>query len=398
LNSKTFTFFGAGALVLLAALYFPVLFLRQNPLRNLLLVSPAEDSSYVFDLQKLGRIAEDEFLLTYEIRQQLAVRTAYGEYPVTLIGTNSLYPALSSYPMLRGSFFTGTAEKGKNREAVLNETAAFRLFGGDNIAGRILTIEGAPWLVTGIMDDGEEAPRVYVPAAVKGEGPRALLALLNGAGGVDPVYVKNALMPLGIHETSHLFFDLSGVLRLCEERFALALRFFICALFCIIARRQSVFLKALVLRFKARLKQEYIGELIRKGRWKKTGTVLRFSLSVLGLSGGALFCLTLLLQNLRICLGWRDMPSPALILGKGDFPALWAALWNCYYPDTLLFALCLTFTALMPLFGCPPPVLFRIRGAESRKRDSRDALADPKKMESPGNTGADRHAPPGRLH
>jgi hypothetical protein len=213
---------------------------------------------------------------------------------------------------------------------------------------------GVPWLVTGIMDDGEEdTPRVYVPAAVNGEGPRALLVLLNG--GVDPVQVKNVLMPLGVHETSHLFFDLSGVLRLYGERFGLALRFFICVLFFIIARRQTVLLKTLVSAFKGRLKKEYIGELIRKDRGKKAGRILRFTLTVLGLSGGAFFCLTLLLQSLTICLGWGDMPSPAVVLGKGDFPALGAPLLNYYYPDTLLFILGLTFTALMPFFSTPLP-------------------------------------------
>jgi hypothetical protein len=346
LNSKNLIFLGAGVLALLAALSLPVLLLRRSPLRNLLLVSPVEDSSYVFDPQKLKSLVEDEFLLTYEVRQRLTVRTAYAEYPVTLIGTNSLYPALTSYPMLGGSFFTAAAEKGKNKETVLNSAAAFRLFGSDTVAGRTLTIGGSPWLVTGVMEDGEEdTPRVYIPAVVGGEGPRSLLVLLDR--GLDAAHVKNILMPLGVNETSHLFFDLSARVRLYGERFTLALRVFICALFWIFARRRIALLKALVPAFKTRLKQAYIGELIRQIRREQAGKLLRFALTVPGLAGGAVFCFSLLPQMLAVCLGWGTLTA---LPGKGDFPAIGAPLWDWYYPDTFVFVLSLTLTGFMPLF------------------------------------------------
>ncbi|MDR0400333.1 MAG: ABC transporter permease, partial [Treponema sp.] len=190
---KVLAFLASAALALLAALGFPTLLLWRSPARNLLLVSPLEAGSPALDPQKLRRIVEEEFLLTYEVRRRIQARTAAAVCPATLIGTNSLYPALTLHPMLRGGFFTGRAEKGKNREAVLNRAAAFRIFGSDAVAGRTLTIEDAPWLVTGVMDDGEEdSPRVYIPAAAAGEGPRSLLVLLGG--GVDAAQVKNTLM------------------------------------------------------------------------------------------------------------------------------------------------------------------------------------------------------------
>jgi hypothetical protein len=249
--------------------------------------------------------------------------------------------------MLRGSFFTAAAEKGKNKETVLNSAAAFRLFGSDTIAGRTLTIGGASWLVTGVIEDGEEdTPQVYIPTAVGGEGPRSLLILLDG--GLDAAHVKNILMPLGVNETSHRFFDLSARVRLYGERFTLALQVFVCALFCIFARRQIAFLKALVPAFKTRLKQAYIGELIRRIRREQAGKLFRFALAVLGLAGGAAFCFSLLPQMLAVCLGWGT--SLTLVPGKGDFPAIGAPLCDWYYPDTLVFALCLTLSGFIPLF------------------------------------------------
>jgi hypothetical protein len=350
LSKKTIIFLAVSALALLGALAFPALRFRGHPARNLLLLSPVEGGSGVLDPQKLRRVAEEEFLLTYEVRQRLQVWTAYAECPVTLIGTNSLYPALMAYPMLRGGFFTGASEKGRNREAVLNRAAAFRLFGGEAIEGRTIAMEGVPWLVTGVMDDGEEeSPRMYVPAASAGEGPRSLLILLGG--GVDAAHVKNTLMPLGISETSHVFFDLSRAIRLYGERFALALRVFICALFLTLARNRAPALKARVSAFRARLKYAYAGELIVIVLREHTGKLFRFALTVLGLAGGAVFCLSLLPQIPALLLKWKDMPSLAAILGKGDFPALSAPLLDYYYPDTLGFALCLGISVLMPFLA-----------------------------------------------
>jgi hypothetical protein len=309
-----------------------------------------EDNTPAFDPRTIGQITRDEFLVTYEIRRRLTVRTAYAECPVTLIGTNSLYPALTGYPMLNGGFFTDSAEREKNKEAVLNSAAALLLFGPGNAAGRTLTIEGAPWLVTGVMEDGDaDNARVYIPARISGDGPRALLVLLNAAAGFDAAHVKNTFKPLGIHETSYHFYDLSRALRVYGERFALALRVFICALFCVFVRRQTVPLKALVLTIKNRLKQNYPGELIRKGLGGQNGKLIRFTLTILGLLGGGVFCFTLLRQGLTICLGWADMPSIA-ILGKGDFPAISAPLLDYYYLDALLFALCLMASVSVPLF------------------------------------------------
>jgi hypothetical protein len=346
LNNRSFVFLAASALVLLVALGLPALRLRRHPARNLLLVSPREEGSALLDPQRLRQIAGDEFLLTYEVRRRIQVGTAYTEYPVTLIGTNSLYPALTSYPLPGGGFFTGAAEKGKNREAVLNRAAAFRLFGGEAIAGGTLTIEGAPWLVTGVMDDGEgDSPRVYIPAAAAGEGPRSLLVLLGK--GLDAAQVKNILMPLGINETSHVFFDLSEAVLLYGERFSLALRVFICALFWVLARSQAAVLKARVSAFKARLKHAYPGELLRAVLGEQTGKPLRFVLRILGLTGGAAFCFSLLPRMLSLCLKWKDMPSLTGVLGKGDFPALSAPLLDAYYPNTLAFALCLGVSGLM---------------------------------------------------
>jgi hypothetical protein len=339
-----------AALVLLAVLGLPVLLFHRNPARNLLLVSPVEDGSVAFDLQRLSTIAGDEFLLTYEVRRRIQVKTAYAEYPVTVIGTNSLYPSLTAFPMLRGGFFTGAAEREKNREAVLNRAAAFRLFGSENIAGRTLTMEGIPWLVTGVMDDGDkDNPRVYVPAVIAGEGPRSLLVLLNGAGNVDAAHIKNTLMSLGANGASHVFFDLSAAVRLYGDRFTLALRIFICALFCIAARKQTAVLKALVLALIKRLKHAYTGELFRRDLRKHAGKLARFTFAALALSGGSAVCFILLLQCLTICLRWADMPSLTLILGKGDFPAIGAPLLDWYYPDTLVFALCLITSGLIPL-------------------------------------------------
>jgi hypothetical protein len=328
---------------LLAALGFLALYIRGNNFRNLLLVFPIEDQAAALDPQKTEEIAGDEFLLTYEIRRQVSVSTAYGEHRITAIGTNSVYPFLMSYPLLRGSFFTKAAAEGKRREAVLNEAAAYRIFGAANIAGGTLRIDGALWLVTGLIDDGDEDnPQVYIPAPIRGEGPQSLLVLLNGGKGIDAPYVKQALRSLGITEREWRFFDLSAAAGLYEERFILALWSFICLCFAIFAGGRISALKAAFSDLRRRLKEKYPGELIRENRQ----SIILMALTVFALAGGTAFCFSRILKMAAVCLDWQDLPPLRELILKGGFIAKTAPLWDYYYPDILLLA---AFFVLPPL-------------------------------------------------
>jgi hypothetical protein len=307
---------GIAALALLAALGIPVWYFRESPLRNLLLVSPIADNTPAFDLAVLDRLGRDGILLTYEIRRAVTVRTAYASLPVTLAAVNHAYPALTGFRVPDAGFFTHAAERAGNREAVLNRAAARLLYGSGSPAGTVLGITDVPYLVVGVLEDGEgDAPRVYIPARADAEGPAALLVLLDPAAGLDAGAVKDALRARGIAETSYHFYDFSRALRVYGERLGFALRVFACGLI-------AAALRALRRR--------------------------------LALIGGAAVCLGLLRQCLLIFLGWAELP-PAAVPAGGDFPALTGAFVGWYYAGMGVFVLCLIACVFMAFFESSGP-------------------------------------------
>ncbi|MDR2376709.1 MAG: ABC transporter permease, partial [Treponema sp.] len=313
---------------------------RRIP-RNLFLVSPLEDS--VFDLQKLNQLRGESFLFTFEVRRQIRASTGFAACPVTLIGTNSLYPRLVPCHPEQGSFFTITAENEKNRHAVLNRTAAARLFGAVSITGKNIRLEGELWLICGVVNDGDdEPPRIYVPASIRGEGPRSLLARTGDATGdvIDDViygttgdaHIKNALKTLGAGELSHRFFDLSQRQGL---RLGIALRALVCVLFAVFAKYCLRNIGTAARPFK---------ENVRFLRRRIPGLAL--------LCAGTPLCLHLVRRILEASLRLKDLPSLHSIASAGEFPALLTSLQACDQAELTAFILFLTALAALLFSVC----------------------------------------------
>ncbi|MDR0669702.1 MAG: ABC transporter permease [Treponema sp.] len=295
---------------------------RGNP-PNLFLVSPLED--FVFDRQKLERLNGEGLLVTYEVRRRIRASTGFAACPLTVIGTNSLYPRLIPCPPEWGSFFTAAAENAKNRHAVLNRTAAARLFGALPAGGGSVRMEGELWLVCGVVNDGEdESPRIYVPASIRGEGPRSLLVWSG-----DQARVENALKSLGA--ANHRLFDLSQARGL---RLGIALRLLLCALSAVFARR-CLRDSRTVPRTPAR---------------SPGGTVRFFARRIPGLALLCALCLHLARWILEACLRLRDLPSPQRVVSSVEFPALLTTLRTHDRAEFAAFVLFLA--ALAVLTAC----------------------------------------------
>jgi hypothetical protein len=272
----------------------------------LLLIVPASLHAPLADIEKIEQICEDEFLLTYEIPQPERASASLHEYPVTLIGTNSFYPRLLGLSMTTGSFFTKQAWDGKQRHAVLNEEAAFTIFGSTHISGQRLKMNGFFWIVTGVVEDGDgETCRVYVPSSLKGVPAASLLALAEGGGKINEVYVKDILKTLGVNRDTFTFFNLEAHARLPREQAVVALYSFCCALLIILFFRELERCKAAFFIIREELKSRYLKELIKR----QTCELLRILAPVLILPvcGGLL--IFLLLRIFAACLPWQDLIS-----------------------------------------------------------------------------------------
>jgi len=285
--------------------------------RDLILVLPIEISSPKIDVNKIEDFIEEKFLLTYEIPGSERVSLSNGEYPVTLIGTNSCYSRVLGLLVLEGSFFSGRDWEGRQRQAVLNEKAAFDIFGSSRVTGNRFKLRNEVWLVAGVINDGDEDHcRVYVPSLIRGGGVDALLALTSV--GIDEAYVKNSLKTLGIREAAYKFFNFGTITDLLWERVAVIPLFFFALLFLSIIRPLAYKFKAAFAALKEELERRYPGQIFSEER----KIILKPALFALGLAIFPILALFLFLRLASICLPWQDIPSLALINRDLFYPHL----------------------------------------------------------------------------
>jgi hypothetical protein len=283
--------------------------------RNLLLAAPSDIHAPLINIQKVEQICEDEFLLTYEILEAERVVTSQAQYPVTIIGTNSFYPRLLGLSLTEGSFFTKQAWDGKQKHAVLNETAAFAVFGSSRVSGQRIKIGGDTWIVTGVVNDGDdETSRVYVPSSVRGGGAASLLALMESGRGITEArlhesrlheaYIKDSLKSLGVQNELFTFYNLETRARLYRQQVGVVLMFLCCLVLIMFIPRWLERLKMAVSALQGELKNHYPRELLKT----HSPAILKAVFPGLLLAASAGLVLFLLLRMVSICLPWQDLP------------------------------------------------------------------------------------------
>jgi hypothetical protein len=307
-----------GGLVLilnLGGLCVPAYFAKRAG--DLFLVLPIKKDSSRIDINKIENFIEKEFLLTYEIPTSDRVSLSNGDYPVTLIGTNSCYSRLLGLPMIEGAFFSARDWEGKQKQAVLNEKAAFDIFGSSHVVGNRFKIRNETWLVAGVIDDGDEDhSRVYVPSSVRGGAADALLVLTSS--GIDEAYVKRSLKTLGIQEASYNFINFGTITDLLWERAIVIPILFFALIFLSLLRPLAHKFKEAFVALKEEQGRRYMGQILSEDH----KIILKPALYALGLVIFPVLALFLFLRLASICLPWQDIPSLALINRELFYPNL----------------------------------------------------------------------------
>lgn len=322
------------AAILLTALAAMSFCAKREGYGNLLLITPSAFGSAGLNPERLEELSEEEFLLTYEIKQPATAQAISSKHSVTLTGTNQNYAYIMGYPVLDGGFFTKSAWDAKNKHAVLNETAAFKIFGSRRISGQILQLEGEPWVIAGVVQDNDtENANVYAPSSVSG-GQTGALMVLTDDGDVSEAYVKNTLKGVGIHENSYDFIYLSKSASAFGERFSVAWKsaLFILILLFILKTGGGIIQK---LRFyRNRLREIYFKELLvyHRADIAKAAAMLIFLIS------GAAAILLLSLNIFETCLTWQEIIPVTGKLTAGDFGERLVWLRDYYWVDVALFA------------------------------------------------------------
>lgn len=301
------------ALVLIAVILclsiagMAVIYFLSESNKNIILALPNEAGSPKIDIDKIKDFCTNEFPLTYEIQDSDRAGTTTGEYPVTVTGTTSTYPQILGLAMTAGSFFPEQAWTGKLKQAVLNETAAFSIFGNYDITGSRFRMRGDTWLVTGVIRDGDDdRSRIYIPSSVRG-GETASFAM-SAAGGLDSAYIKNSLKTLGIRDLNYNFLDFGVFNRLFLERIRVILLFFAVCLLLSLYRPLIVVFLGTVSVLKEKLERFYPVEILKKHGKSLIKTVI----AGLGMVILPVLAVILLIRLVSICLPWQDIPSLAV--------------------------------------------------------------------------------------
>jgi len=325
-----------AAVILLAALLVMSLLAGRQGYQNLLLVTPSAFGVPGHSPEKLEEFSEDEFLLTYEIRQTSTAQAIHSKHPVTLVGTNQNYANIMGYASLDGSFFTKAAWDAKNRHAVLGETAAFQIFGSSRVSGQTLKLNGESWIITGVIQDNDtENANIYVPSSVTGGQAESLMVLMDDKD-ITEAYAINALKSVGIHENNYDFINLSKSASAFSQRFSVALKAALSAAILLFVFNAYGRLVQSLHFYRKRMREIYFRELFVYHR----ADFVRTLAGLLFLAAGIALILLLFLGILETCLTWQEIIPVTGELTAGDFGGRLAWLRDYQWIGAALFAAC----------------------------------------------------------
>ena len=272
--------------------------------RNLLLALPKDISSRGADIFDLDEFSKNDFLLTYEIPYPDKFILPHAEFPVIVIGTTSSLQNILKYIMIEGSFFTYQAWAGKLKQAVLNEKAAFSIFGSNNVTGNRFKMKNDTWIVTGVIKDGDDDhSRVYIPSSVRG-GEAFAFAMLS-TDTLDETMIKNGLKKLEIRESDFYFYNFYAQIRRLCERVEILILCFTGLLFLTFIRPLALISSRNIKDIKAELERSYPGDIFLRNKKLIVKTVI----TIFGLVLFPGLALALFINTAAICLPWQDLPS-----------------------------------------------------------------------------------------
>jgi len=329
-----------AAILLICIAGMAVIYFLSVSNKNIFLILPNETSALKIDIDKIDDFNQNEFPLTYEIPGSERISLLQREYPVTITATTGAYRQILGLSMKTGSFFTAQAWTGKLRNAVLNEKAAFTIFGSINITGSSFRMRNETWLVTGVItDNDDEICRVYVPSSVIGGETNAMAA--NTTDKLDQTYLENSLKLLGIRNNNYDFYNFGIYNKLFLERIlVIVLTALSLLLLSLLKPLISIFLRTFG-SLKKDLGSFYIAEILKK----MPGTVLRFILTTAGLIISPVLAIIFLIKLVSICLPWQDIPF-IKILSQQPFYNQLAALQRLDLISLGIFILSLVITGV----------------------------------------------------
>ena len=293
-------------------------------------------------IEQIKDLTDEGLLLSYAYTTTQSIQSVQATNEVTIIGTNQYYPLIRSCQIVSGSFFTGEQHDYKNRVAVLNPKAAFDLFGSEWLTGNSLEINGQPYLVIGVIRDGDDENRnVFIPGPCFTERAETVLAKADTPTSV--LEIQAQLNRIGINSTKYDFVYLGDFFAILQDNLKVVpLILTVCAML-IIAWKLGLFLRREWAALKQKMSRHYLTALLRR----RDRSVLLTAALPLAIAAVLTACLllsqTLLAQALRLC---DAMPAALAMLRSSAPPDIFTVCGFLFLSGILLLLLCLELVVL----------------------------------------------------
>lgn len=330
MKNKMISVLGFICILMLVGLLFAGVCAGRKQYQDLILITPYGYGFPSVNAREINKMCNEDFAITYEIKRKATAETVNSEYPVTLIGTNVSYSRILGLKELSGSFFTEEAWNTGSRYAVLNENAAFRLFGGGSIIGNSVTLDGESYRITGIVkDEYNKAAMVYVPSSTMTGAPEVLMAKTAGGKGE----VRTSLTKLNVYESNSRLIDLSALGESFGQFLIIAIFLSLSLVSLFVAYRGLIKLKEYYSVLKLRSQLMYMDQLMNEGRRELKGLV-----SQTGIIAGSFIIFCFLSQEiLKRILEWKDILEDFKYLSDSYFLEKVQWLIRFFYCGPVLF-------------------------------------------------------------
>lgn len=185
---------------------------------SLVFATPKSNDTIGLSAAKIEDMNDDGLMLTYTSKKPAALVFSNANFDCNLIRTNYKYPYVTGYPLGTGGFFTKTEQRNTEAVAVLNEFAAFEIFGTTDISGNTFEIEGITYTVRGVISDGElKTSNVYVPMD-EGEFPQNLIGKVDINKAAASAELINSLKINGISENGYNIIPTADIHKLFYQK------------------------------------------------------------------------------------------------------------------------------------------------------------------------------------
>lgn len=283
-------------IAVILGIYFKI---SDKGYKNQFYFYPKLNNNVTVSKEKIDDINENKFLITYEISESKIASTTYSKKQVLLKKTNYTYKLILDYNLLAGSFFTKEMQTANSSSVVLNEFAAFKLFGGIDCINNELDIDGKTYSVVGIIDDYDSKNlNVFTITSEVEDTAFSCIAYIDQKNGVKEQLVKNQLKEIGITFENYTFVNLQILYNNIVSKCIVSIVIVLIFLLLLILKSLIIILLSNIYKLKKLLKTIYL-----KNIFKENGFfALRFIINTLAVIATVGFILILCIYTLTTLL------------------------------------------------------------------------------------------------